>query len=253
MQICPYAPACVPQAHGDLFDFKGVDGGIYVLLSTSRLSLAVQFEHSRFRTPYSKLWVQGSWIRRAFWTITTSSGRLTHTEIDARRPSLNGSTKARVSVVEDIQYAFEGNRGHGKVARLSIITPTWRTWADVTKGSPHWGQLRIDVYMQPLYDVASDKVAPHGLIGQTYDRDGLPQHGRRDRYDVLDDGTPTRARHGVGGTVTTRAKGEGAIEGEASMYLVKRPFDTSFAFSRFSSNLFRLPFALRNVTTVHRG
>ena len=44
---------------------------------------------------------------------------------------------------------------------------------------------------------------------------------------------PTRERKGVGGVVTTRAKGEGAIEGTAEMYRVAGHFDTDFVFSRF--------------------
>ena len=58
-------------------------------------------------------------------------------------------------------------------------------------------------------------------------------HGRRDRYDRLDDGFPTIARTRAGGTVTTQAHGEGAIEGSWEVYQVRRPFDTAFAFSRF--------------------
>ena len=52
---------------------------------------------------------------------------------------------------------------------------------------------------------------------------------------LLDDGTPTRSRKGTGGVITTRAKGEGGIEGTAEMYRVRKPFDTDFAFSRFGS------------------
>ena len=53
----------VHGAHGDSFDFKGEHGGIYVLLSTARLSLSARFVHEGFTTPYSKLHVRGSWIR----------------------------------------------------------------------------------------------------------------------------------------------------------------------------------------------
>ena len=33
-----------------------------------------------------------------------------------------------------------------------------------------------------------------GLLGQTYDGDGKPTHGKRDNYDRLDDGTSARLR-----------------------------------------------------------
>ena len=92
----------------------------------------------------------------------------------------------------------------------------------------------------------TDAVAPHGLLGQTYDGDRRPIHGKRDRYDILDNGKPTAARKGVGGRITTRAKGEGAIEGHAEMYRVERPFDTGIAFSRFGAH----SAAPRNITLM---
>ena len=88
-------------------------------------------------------------------------------------------------------------------------------------------------------------VAPHGLIGQTYDGDGKPLHGKRDSLATLDSGLPTRARKGVGGTVTTRAKGEGAIEGVLEDYRVP-PFGTAFRFSRFGA----VAASPRNVTAM---
>mmetsp|Transcript_66131 Transcript_66131/g.174579 ORF Transcript_66131/g.174579 Transcript_66131/m.174579 type:complete len:150 (-) Transcript_66131:188-637(-) len=134
---------------------------------------------------------------------------------------------------------------------LTLTTQTWRSRATVTKGPPHWGLLRMDVSVQPLYNTVAHAVAPHGLLGQTYDGDGLPVHGQRDRYDRLDDGLPTRARTHAGGTVTTRARGEGAIEGSSEMYRVSRPFDTAFVFSRFGLQ----SATSRNVTAlqVQRG
>jgi hypothetical protein len=100
--------------------------------------------------------------------------------------------------------------------------------------------------VQPLYNVMTDPVAPHGLLGQTYDGDRRPIHGKRDRYDYLDNGKPTAARKGVGGLVTTRANGEGAIEGHAEMYRVDHPFDTGGAFSRFGAR----SAAPRNITLM---
>ena len=224
-------------ADHDSFDFKGIHLGIYVLLSARFLSLAAQFEHAYFTSGYSKLRVHGSWMRRIYWTIRIANGRLHHTLLDARNPNLNGSAASRTIIVDGIFFAFKGRdaNNHAKRATLTVTTPAWRTHAVVTKGAPHWGQLRINVKLQPLRDVEADSVAPHGILGQTYDGDGLPTHGRRDRYNVLDDGTSTGARRSAGGTVTTRAMGEGGIEGTADLYRIKQPFDTDFAFSRFGA------------------
>ena len=86
-----------------------------------------------------------------------------------------------------------------------------------------------------------------GLLGQTYDGDGIPIHGKRDSYAVLDDGRSTKARRGIGGVITTRAQGEGAIEGTAEMYRLRRPFDTNFSFSRFGAVK---PWGARNVSQL---
>ena len=73
------------------------------------------------------------------------------------------------------------------------------------------------------------------ILGQTFDCDGFAVDGRSDRYDRLDDGRATGSRL-AGGTVTTRAQGEGAIEGVANDYLVGGPFEPSFVFSRFNAS-----------------
>lgn len=199
-----------------------------MLLSTRDLSLAVGVEHATFFTPHSKLWVHGSWIRHVYWSLFTQ-GQLFHVHLTAFRPMFNGSSSPSTATVGDVHFRF-----HNKM--LVVTTPKWRTSAEVTSGRPHPGQLRINVRIQPLYDVTSDPVAPHGLLGQTYDGDARPLHGKRDRYDVLDDGSLTRARTRAGGNVTTRAKAEGAIEGESEMYRIRSPFDTNFAFSRFGAH-----------------
>ena len=82
---------------------------------------------------------------------------------------------------------------------------------------------------------------PHGLLGQTYDRDKLEVNGRRDSYARLDDGRPTASRTSVGGDITTRAKAEGAIEGSADLYEVASAHATEFRFSRFEGKLLSSP------------
>lgn len=197
-----------------------------MLLSTQNLSLAIRVEDSVFFTPYSKLWVHGSWIRQAFWTIRTSHGNLLKVELDARRPMFNGSRATRSVTIDDIHFRFVRTG-------LTVTSRTWRTKATATRGSPHYGVARINIEIQPLHDVEVDRVAPHGLLGQTYDSDDSPLHGKRDRYDILDNGKRTHSRERAGGHVTTRAQAEGAIEGRLEMYRIQKPFDTSFAFSRF--------------------
>ena len=64
-------------------------------------------------------------------------------------------------------------------------------------------------------------MAPHGLIGQSYDRDGMAIDGKQDLY--------------AAEVIHTSAMAEGAIEGTASEYKLASKFDTNFAYSRFNA------------------
>ena len=73
--------------------------------------------------------------------------------------------------------------------------------------------------LTPLIDADKAKVAPHGLIGQSFDGDDVAVIGKTDDYKGLE--------------ITTSAMGEGAIEGTHADYLVEDKFSTDFEFSRF--------------------
>ena len=60
-------------------------------------------------------------------------------------------------------------------------------------------------------------------------------NGRRDDYSRLDTGQRVADRKGVSGDVTTRAKGEGFLEGIAADYKMRSNFDTAFKYSRFDA------------------
>jgi len=78
---------------------------------------------------------------------------------------------------------------------------------------------RLDISFKQLKRDAAAKVAPHGLVGQTFDNDNVAVDGAQDDY--------------KGPIVVTKAMGEGAIEGRASDYSVPTPFSVEFAYSRF--------------------
>jgi hypothetical protein len=82
-------------------------------------------------------------------------------------------------------------------------------------------QVLLDVKAEPKYDADHDVVAPHGLLGQSFDGDSIAVDGAVD--------------HVVEGQseMTTAAQGEGAIEGHINDYTMKDPFATHFKFSRF--------------------
>ena len=142
-----------------------------------------------------------------------------HTEakdIVMEKISLEEFVKFWDNVVEnmtkaDVAYA-EGNAFNAKVKK-SIVGPG-NTCAD--------GKCFVEVSLAPTVDVKTLKVAPHGLIGQSYDGDDIGVIG------ILDDYKPDKD-----GVITTSAMGEGAIEGVATDYEMASKFATAFKFSRW--------------------
>jgi len=116
----------------------------------------------------------------------------------------------------------------GEFQKVTAVVNTMR-WL-VEASSKPWpnsklnpGKALLDVKMSALYDADKDVVAPHGLIGQSYDGDGVGVSGKLDNY--------TAALS----EVTTNAMAEGAIEGVAADYEMFDKFDTAFKYSRFDA------------------
>ena len=83
------------------------------------------------------------------------------------------------------------------------------------------GAVLLDVDVTPLYDADHDVVAPHGIFGQSFDGDNLAVDGATDK--VVDGESE----------MTTKAQGEGAIEGHLSDYRMADRFTTAFKYARF--------------------
>jgi len=238
-------------AHGGDADFKGGHRAVYSALSAKNLSVNLMTEHDSFVTPFSRLGVHGSWVRAIFHTIwTRATGRVLRVffhAIDPHRAIItegctapfcrDGHGHGQRYEVRDGARPFIAENVHVSLRRktLTVATGQWLTTSSSTVGLPHPGKLRMNLEVKPTYAVDYDPVAPHGLLGQTYDRDMLEVNGKRDDYSRLDDGWLTTSRHGVGGTVTTRANAEGAIEGVLEDYRVRSDFATAFRFSRFDA------------------
>ena len=94
------------------------------------------------------------------------------------------------------------------------------------------GKCFVEVKLTPFVDMEHAKVAPHGLLGQSFDQDQLAVIGKTDEY--------------KGTEVTTGAMGEGAIEGVAADYEVASKFATEFKYSVWN----KTSAAPRNVTAL---
>lgn len=217
------------SGHGDMFDFKGEDNTVYSLLSASKLAVNALFQHTDFMGA-AKRRIHGSYMRAIYLVVPTPEGQMlkieyssTHTAhafvfVNEQKITLAPGSKYEIG---GISFILEGHT-------LTTTTPEWKITATAryTAGLLNAttcadGKCTMDIAIDPLFDTDTAKVAPHGLIGQSYDQDDLRVIGKKDKF-------------GKKGTeVTTDAMGEGAIEGVAADYAMASKFETAFAYSRF--------------------
>ena len=219
---------------------------MYSALSARNFSLNLLIEHDNFTSPFSRLHIHGSWCGAAFHTgarpgrvgcciffhavdphhavitegrtapyCATSAGRRHPPRAHHRRPH---SRDDRPLAVENVEVSL-----HRRV--LTVSNGQRRTTSESTIGQPR--QPADECRDQPPTP-STTTAAPHGLLGQAYDRDTRGQRPAR-RLLAPDDGRPAASRTGVGGDVTTRAKAEGVIEGRLDDY--RGPTATTFRFA----------------------
>lgn len=233
-------------SHGGRADFKGEDATWYNMLSAKNVSLNVFFEHADFRkqkrAPGVFQLVHGSAMTRLAMTARSAvTGELLTVEYNAS----STASKARVGLSSQSApvwlshthgaYTFEniklsvlekkmGDIGHGMA--LTVNTGRWEVTA-WSKPFPNWranpGKALLNVKVAALYDADQDVVAPHGLVGQSYDGDSVRVDGAQDDYSASV------------AEMTTKAMAEGAIEGTASDYKMLNKFTTAFKYGRFDA------------------
>lgn len=229
-------------AHGGRADFKGEHLAWYNMLSARNTSLNVLFVHDDFRNP-NKL-VHGSAMKAAAWKLRTNvTGRVVTVEFNASSIVPNRAlvhvSDSKVGVwvahggkpfrLENVLVEMKekkqvgiGKHGMWHGTALVVSSGLWRTsvWNKPFPNAPsNPGKALLNIHVEPLYDADSDPVAPHGLIGQSYDGDGQAVNGATDDYTTRE--------------VTTEAMAEGAVEGTASDYKMAHKFDDEFRFARF--------------------
>lgn len=144
----------------------------------------------------------------------------------------------RSKKLEDLKITTQRKQVAGMASvALVIDTGNWEitAWSvpfPNTKAHPGQALLNVRVVPKPGYDPEKDPVAPHGIIGQSYDGDSMGVDGAVDEY--------------MGSEVTTKAMAEGAIEGVAGDYKMDDKFGTNFTYSRFGL----LAAAPRNVSNL---
>ena len=246
-QLTASCTACLDPhltfAHGGRADFKGKDKTWYPMLSARNVTMNTLFVHDDFQNPYKV--VHGSAMKSAAWVIRTNlTGKLITIEYNA---SSTEKTAASIKVsdapsavwLSHGKKAFELENVHiemrervlsgvGKKAfhgvALTVSTGLWRTtvWSKpYPNAALNAGKALLNIHIEALYDADSDPIAPHGLIGQSYDGDKMPMDGELDDYESKE--------------VTTTAMAEGALEGVATEYELHHKFATRFKYSRFDA------------------
>jgi hypothetical protein len=177
--------------------------------------------------------VNGSFIRAALWPLRAPhTGAALRVAFDAHTP-------------HEAEVFYDGSHGvppkiRENAAPLTVDSITlwlrkrtlavgvpgrWRLQAESTIAYPHANTLRMNLKVTSLYPVCRELVGPQdGILGQTFDCDGMAIDGRQDAYDRLDNGGLTATRGQPGGTITTSAQAEGALEGREFEYLLASPF-----------------------------
>jgi len=231
-------------AHGGRADFKGKDRTWYPMLSARNVTMNTLFVHDDFQNPHKI--VHGSAMKSAAWVIRTNqTGKLITVEYNA---STTEKTAASIKVsdspaghawlshgkkpfeLENVHIEMRERMlsGVGKKAfhgvALVLSTGLWRmtVWSKpYPNAALNPGKALLNVHIEALYDADTDPIAPHGLIGQSYDGDKIPMDGELDDYESKE--------------VTTKAMAEGALEGVATDYELHHKFATRFKYSRFDA------------------
>ena len=198
-------------AHGGEADFRGEDGGIYAMLHHSGLAVNVLFEACAFFLSDLTLKVRGTFVTDIFVKAVTESGRIVRIEFTPNMPptplvhGLEGGTRRVLPgepplVVEDLSVAVAVAEAevHPNLPRLlqndntEILRVRTAGWAIEATARPIQrsatrGKKQVDLSFAPLRDPLAPNpktgkvVAPHGLVGQSFDGDDIAVDGKKDR------------------------------------------------------------------------
>jgi len=233
-------------ADGGEADFRGEDGAIYAMLHHSGLAVNALFEKCGFfLTSPAKLKVIGTFVTDVFIKLRTDvSGHLLRVEFSPNQPPtpiVHGLGTQRLTsrspplVVDDVRISVMKT---GSTAETLIVTTAG--WSINATSRLIWhsavpGKKQIDLAFMPRRDplgvhpTKAKVVSPHGLIGQSFDGDGIAVDGKKDHYREL----WWRQTSFKGNEIVTEAQAEGAIEGIGDDYRMDDFFATDFKYKRF--------------------
>tara|TARA_B110001450_G_scaffold256635_1_gene287886 strand:+ start:8360 stop:10897 length:2538 start_codon:yes stop_codon:yes gene_type:complete len=242
-------------AHGEKMDFRGRHGVLYAILSVPRLTLSLRTQNATFIKPgYMPKLVHGSFFTDAYWKVTASDGDVFIVNTSASNIGFDVVDPNGKIVASKPRVWTELNRRDMRIlykqATLVMRVAGWET--NVTRkpvynrlSGPEW---RFDIAIRPLngtgfesrHGNASGLVAPHGIIGQTWDGDSIAIDGAQDDYE----------HSGV--EVWTKSMAEGGIEGFASHYELQNKFIHDFKYARHELSTHTPPRDVAHLTGTKR-
>ena len=203
--------------------------------------MAIRTQDAVFRLKH--LVVDGSFMSGVYFVVRTSKGRMLYVSFETQNVdphngwgwsmirgqcSRPGNDVGKFVMAPHEKHECDEMRLEVDMATFYLQTPEWKF--KITS-QPVYGRMsgphhRLDVTTTLLAD--ENVLKPHGLLGQSFDGDDRPRHGRLDVYPSRD----------VPGNFTTTAMAEGAIDGVAKDYALASPRSTAFRYSRFDGQRF---------------
>jgi len=218
------------------------------MLHSRGLAVNALFEASAFFLP-TRLKVRGTFMTELFVKAKSTRGRSVRIEFTPNKmpfaPVVYDDTgKAHTlragepPITADDVSASVSESGHNSQV-LELRTAAWKVEATarMIARSVVLRKRQIDLWLVPLRDpLAPDPqtgtvVAPHGLIGQSFDGDNIAIDGKKDHYREL----WWRQTSFKANEITTEAQAEGAIEGSGDDYKLDDVFGTDFKYARFNA------------------
>ena len=211
-------------ANGARADFRGSGDGYFNFVSFPRFSLNVRTQASRFK--YKTIEVNGTFITEAFVTAITSNGRfLLYSQSSLRANTFNWGWKMSNGTCDGrpfdtIPHSTRNCDDFKSQTDASSTIFGIYGWRVVARTNSVYGHISGASRRIDLSITGPSTGVSHGIIGQSFNQNIHVVDGARDVY----------PSHGV---YTTRAQAEGSIQGNHTMYEVRSPHSTEFAFSRY--------------------
>jgi len=211
-------------AEGGIADFRGRDDKLYNIVSASNVSLAMKTRDTTFwmLRDGKKQVVHGSFFTEAHFVLFDNQD-VFYLGIDARKRGFVVKNRKRELIASYKEWqCFDKLVQASACIRQLTLNVTTVDWEFAITRRPIYNKMSGPSYYRLDVEIKrrKDSAIAHGIIGQSWDNDGIAISGKKDDYSTDE--------------VFTTAMAEGAIEGDASDYELKDEYHTGFKYSCFT-------------------